>query len=91
LVGKGPAPGLSQLLAVLGVERREKMFGLGHSRALDRNAKVRIMHWSDAYNFCDPGLPNSSKSEKQTRTRTKIFLSDKRGKAGADSGEAARL
>jgi DNA-binding transcriptional regulator YhcF (GntR family) len=27
-------------------ERREKMFGLGHPRALDRNAKVRIMHWA---------------------------------------------
>jgi hypothetical protein len=24
---------------------REKMFGLGRPRALDRNAKVRIMHW----------------------------------------------
>jgi hypothetical protein len=28
-----------------GSERREKMFGLGRPRALDRNAKVRIMHW----------------------------------------------
>jgi hypothetical protein len=27
-------------------ERREKMFGLGRTRALDRNAKVRIMHWA---------------------------------------------
>jgi CRP-like cAMP-binding protein len=27
-------------------ERSEKMFGLGHPRALDRNAKVRIMHWA---------------------------------------------
>ena len=27
-------------------ERREKMFGLGRPRALDRNAKVRIMHWA---------------------------------------------
>jgi hypothetical protein len=26
--------------------RREKMFGLGRPRALDRNAKVRIMHWA---------------------------------------------
>jgi hypothetical protein len=25
---------------------REKMFGLGRPRALDRNAKVRIMHWA---------------------------------------------
>jgi hypothetical protein len=27
-------------------ERREKMFGLGRPRALDRNAKIRIMHWA---------------------------------------------
>jgi hypothetical protein len=27
-------------------ERREKMFGLGRPRALDRNAKVRVMHWA---------------------------------------------
>jgi hypothetical protein len=26
--------------------RREKMFGLGRPRPLDRNAKVRIMHWA---------------------------------------------
>ena len=26
--------------------RREKLFGLGRPRALDRNAKVRIMHWA---------------------------------------------
>jgi hypothetical protein len=26
--------------------RREKVFGIGRSRALDRNAKVRIMHWA---------------------------------------------
>jgi hypothetical protein len=26
--------------------KREKMFGLGRPRALDRNAKVRIMHWA---------------------------------------------
>jgi Helix-turn-helix domain len=25
---------------------REKMFGLGRPRALDRNAKIRIMHWA---------------------------------------------
>ena len=25
--------------------RRDKMFGVGRPRALDRNAKVRIMHW----------------------------------------------
>jgi len=36
---------------VLGLSRgssrpREKMFGLGRPRALDRNAKVRIMHWA---------------------------------------------
>jgi len=27
-------------------KRREKLFGLGRPRALDRNAKVRIMHWA---------------------------------------------
>jgi hypothetical protein len=37
--------------AVLGLSggssrRREKMFGLGRPRALDRNAKIRIMHWA---------------------------------------------
>jgi hypothetical protein len=36
--------------AVLGLprasKRREKLFGLGRPRALDRNAKVRIMHWA---------------------------------------------
>jgi hypothetical protein len=36
--------------AVLGLprasRRREKVFGLGRPRALDRNAKVRIMHWA---------------------------------------------
>jgi hypothetical protein len=26
--------------------RREKMFGMGRPRALDRNVKVRIMHWA---------------------------------------------
>jgi AraC-like DNA-binding protein len=36
--------------AVLGLprasRRRDKMFGLGRPRSLDRNAKVRIMHWA---------------------------------------------
>jgi AraC-like DNA-binding protein len=51
LIGKGP-----NQLPKLGLgrsatarrrpERREKMFGLGRPRALDRNAKVRIMHWA---------------------------------------------
>ena len=46
----------TQPKAVLGLPRgcrrasqsrpREKMFGLGRPRALDRNAKVRIMHWA---------------------------------------------
>ena len=30
----------------IAAKRREKMFGLGRPRALDRNAKVRIMHWA---------------------------------------------
>jgi hypothetical protein len=29
-----------------GSRRRDKVFGLGRPRALDRNAKVRIMHWA---------------------------------------------
>jgi Helix-turn-helix domain len=45
LAGQGPPeplrPGLGRLL-----RRREKVFGLGRPRALDRNAKVRIMHWA---------------------------------------------
>jgi hypothetical protein len=42
----------AQSKAVLGLprgsahSRREKMFGLGRPHALDRNAKVRIMHWA---------------------------------------------
>jgi hypothetical protein len=28
------------------LRRREKVFGLGRPRAMDRNAKVRIMHWA---------------------------------------------
>jgi Helix-turn-helix domain len=40
--------------AVLGLpgasRRREKVFGLGRPRALDRNAKVRIMHWARCLN-----------------------------------------
>ena len=28
------------------MRRREKVFGLGRPRALDRNAKIRIMHWA---------------------------------------------
>ena len=48
LAGKRPDP--SGPKAVLGLprasQRREKMFGLGRPRALDRNAKVRIMHWA---------------------------------------------
>jgi hypothetical protein len=46
-----PTPNPSK--AVLGLPggsgrhpRREKVFGLGRLRALDRNAKVRIMHWA---------------------------------------------
>ena len=45
-VGKVPF----QPKAVLGLprasKRREKMFGMGRPWALDRNAKVRIMHWA---------------------------------------------
>jgi hypothetical protein len=42
------APGLTLGLPrpTRGPEKREKMFGLGRPRALDRNAKVRIMHWA---------------------------------------------
>ena len=50
LAGKCPAeqprPALGLSGAVRRPERREKMFGLGRPRALDRNAKVRIMHWA---------------------------------------------
>jgi hypothetical protein len=30
----------------IAARRREKMFGMGRPDALDRNAKVRIMHWA---------------------------------------------
>jgi Helix-turn-helix domain len=51
LTGKGliepPRPALGRSrTARRRPERREKMFGLGRPRALDRNAKVRIMHWA---------------------------------------------
>ena len=50
LAGKGPTepprPALGLPRPARGTERREKMFGLGRPRALDRNAKVRIMHWA---------------------------------------------
>ena len=50
LAGKGPTEPLRPTLGLprpaRGTERREKMFGLGRPRALDRNAKVRIMHWA---------------------------------------------
>ena len=57
LAGKGraepPRPALDGLGAArklkrseMKPERREKMFGLGRPRALDRNAKVRVMHWA---------------------------------------------
>jgi CRP-like cAMP-binding protein len=50
LIGKGsaksskPAPGRPG--GIRRLERREKMFGVGRPLALDRNAKVRIMHWA---------------------------------------------
>src|SRR5208283_1523992 len=52
--GKGPQPQPKALLdaprgpgcASRPSPRREKMFGMGRPRALDRNAKVRIMHWA---------------------------------------------
>ena len=47
LTGKGPAKSFKPALARPGgIERREKMFGMGRPVALDRNAKVRIMHWA---------------------------------------------
>ena len=50
LAGKGPAkplrPNLGLPRPARKPERREKMFGLGRPRALDRNAKVKIMHWA---------------------------------------------
>jgi hypothetical protein len=50
LVGKGPAklpkPALGRPGGIRRLECREKMFGMGRPRALDRNAKIRIMHWA---------------------------------------------
>jgi helix-turn-helix protein len=51
LTGKGPVQMPRLTLGRPGASRRqprqrEKMFGLGRPRALDRNAKVRIMHWA---------------------------------------------
>jgi len=41
--GKPPRPPTGRRGAS---KAREKVFGLGRPRALDRNAKVRIMHWA---------------------------------------------
>jgi AraC-like DNA-binding protein len=41
-----PRPILGRPGAARKPARREKMFGLGRPRALDRNAKTRIMHWA---------------------------------------------
>jgi hypothetical protein len=50
LVDALPAAAQPSPKAVFGLRRasrrREKVFGLGRPRALDRNAKVRIMHWA---------------------------------------------
>ena len=50
LVDALPATAQPSPKAVFGLRRasrrREKVFGLGRPRALDRNAKVRIMHWA---------------------------------------------
>jgi len=47
LAGKGAGTQPKGVLGRPGASRRrEKMFGLGRPRALDRNAKVRIMHWA---------------------------------------------
>jgi Helix-turn-helix domain len=55
LTGEGPLrasrpalgrPGPARRLENRRPERRERMFGLGRPLALDRNAKVRIMHWA---------------------------------------------
>jgi Helix-turn-helix domain len=50
LTGKAPAkplkPALARPRGIRTTERREKMFGMGRPVALDRNAKVRIMHWA---------------------------------------------
>jgi Helix-turn-helix domain len=41
-----PIPEKPVLARLCGARRREKMFGMGKPKALDRNAKVRIMHWA---------------------------------------------
>ena len=46
MASEPPRPALGRSGAARKPERREKMFGLGRPRALDRNAKVRIMHWA---------------------------------------------
>jgi Helix-turn-helix domain len=42
---KPPKPAPGRPGGIRRLVRREKMFGMGRPRALDRNAKVRIMHW----------------------------------------------
>ena len=45
--GKRPRPGPKAVGGLSrAARRREKMFGVGRPRALDRNAKARIMQWA---------------------------------------------
>jgi hypothetical protein len=50
LTGNGPSKPPTSILGLpkpaRRLERREKVFGLGRPRALDRNSKIRIMHWA---------------------------------------------
>jgi hypothetical protein len=46
VVGRVPKAASGLPRASRRISGREKMFGLGRPRALDRNAKVRIMHWA---------------------------------------------
>ena len=45
-VGRGPSRPKAASELCRASRSREKMFGMGRPRALDRNAKVRIMHWA---------------------------------------------
>jgi Helix-turn-helix domain len=50
----------------------------------DNGWRWRVLRTSNAYNFCDPGAPNSSKANFQSGTANQAFFSSLEGAGGAD-------
>jgi hypothetical protein len=55
----------------------------------DNGWRWRVLRTSNAYSFCDPGSPDSSKSEKPPGTRNQNFLSSLKGASGVDKRRRA--